>query len=1566
MWRTSKEHRFDVFRTNIAQYAAWNAEPGQTAVYGPNAFSDLTKDEFAAQFLVPTGLNASGIRRAAPAVPMRRAAVPQNFITPYVTPARQQGQCGSCWAFTTAAVLEGAYLKATKKTVVVSPQNLLDCSNYGGQSNWDGCQGYNAVNMISELADDGKNGGGVALESQYPYQERMGQCRKSLSKPGEVVVKNYFTEKFNEQEGSSLYSRLMQYSALGIAINAGYLQGYSSGIVRGGSGCRYTQQGYDAPDHAVTLAGWGEENGVKYWLIKNSWGPNWGEPKDFRKGGQGQGFFRIVRGAGACHLTDEQAVGVVTAGGSTPEPTPASSSKGPTPDPGPQPCQPKSKRAVCGSRQCGNVDNGCGTSIACGYCRSGHACSANGRCGAVDDHNDWAQVFPQGASGDFTMSKGSNGVTIGTATNSHSEKRAAWTTSSQWMSDSWTSFSVGVSAGAAGIVGIGMRMGQQDAPLNGIAWKIVIPRYNGGSTAPAQLQQCFFYSYDQCSAVGRFNFRMNAVNNFTINFVRTYNWYGEELIAMVPFLNGRSLTGNNYYTIQQSYFPALGNAFIVASGASKTFTSPRLITRTTVRVAMRSCHSTDDWADEVVRILRIPRAFVADVQGQTSAGSCGAGLYNAFNVTLLDANTTTGFYSQAAAGIAAFNQLAYSNALASQLVSTVSGGGLANMGVVGASASVVLPEVVGTAVAGTIAGAAAATGGLTTGAIVGIAVGASVGALIVASAVAAGVVVAVKRHNAGQSTSSAEVQLENKKVAHGVDVMSNKSSGHQSLTGHEHRFGVFRRNVAEYASWNAEPGQTAFYGPNAFSDLTKDEFAAMFLVPTGLNTSEIHRAAPLAPMRRAAVPQSFTTPYMTPARQQGSCGSCWAFAAAAVLESAYLKATRKTVVVSTQNILDCVNYGQRGWDGCQGFNAIYVLSELAQQGSNGGGVALESEYPYQERMGQCRRSFSQPSEVAVKYYFAERMDEAEGSSVYSRLMQYGPLGIALNAGYLQGYRSGIVKHGNGCRYTQQGQDSADHAVTLAGWGEENGVKYWLIKNSWGVSWGEPKDFRQGGRGEGYFRLQRGVRACHVTDDRAVGAVVAGSTPDPTPDPTPASSTGPTPDPDPQPCRPKSQRTVCGSRQCGNVDNGCGTSISCGYCSSGQACSAAGVCAAVDDHNDWAQVFPEGASGDFRMSKGSNGVTIATATTSMDEKRAAWTTSSQWASDSWTSFSVGVSAGAAGIVGIGMRMGQQDAPLNGIAWKIVIPRYNGGSTASAQLQQCFFYSYDQCSAVGRFNFRMNAVNNFTINFALMSDDNGEQLIAMVPFLNGRSLTGNNYYTIQQSYFPALGNAFVVASGASKTFTSPRLITRTTVRVAMRSCHSTDDWADEVVRILRIPRAFVADVQGQTSAGSCGAGLYNAFNVTLLDANTTTGFYSQAAAGIAAFNQLAYSNALASQLVSTVSGGGLANMGVVGASASVVLPEVVGTAVAGTIAGAAAATGGLTTGAIVGIAVGASVGALIVASAVAAGVVVAVKRHNAGQSSTSEVQLGSSRAPRGVDVMSNTGGHQSITGRAPPVA
>eukprot|EP00727_Mastigamoeba_balamuthi_P005880 m51a1_g1911 hypothetical protein (799) ;mRNA; r:804974-807630 len=750
------QHRFEVFRANVAEYARRNAEPDQTATYAPDRFSDMTREEFSAAYLMPGGVTPLKRTppREAPDAPMKRGTVPTSFLSPYTTTARQQGSCGSCWAFTSAAVIEGANMRATGSAEWVSTQNLLDCAdyNYGNFGrNYDGCRGYRVDSMLSELADMSANGGGgVMYEKNYAYEGRMGRCRHSLGSRGDIAVSNYFTERFNEAEGSSLYSRLMQYGPLGVALNYGTLNGYSGGIVRHSSNCLYTATGYYGADHAVTLVGWGVQNGVKYWVIKNSWGADWGEPKDYTTGEYSEGYFRI-------QLESE------------PEPEP-------TPDP--EPCVPRSKSEACGPRRCGAVDNGCGNPITCGYCSNGQACSTSGQCSNVDNAIDWVQASPSGRS-DFVVSKSDIGVTIQTSTTTGDEKRAMWKTSRQWINEQWTSFSVNVKADAAGVVGIGMRMGQPNGDLNSISWKLYIPDYDGTSDyATAYLLRCFFYgTEDQCRSLSRLSVAMRTFNNFTVNFALQGN-----TIAMRPFLNGWALMGNNYFWIERSYFPSVGSAFVVASGAGKHFQYPKLRTRTTVKVAMKSCHTTDDWASEVARILKVPRQFIVDVLGQRTAGSaCGSDLFDSFNVTLLDSNATVGIHAQAALpAVAGVDQVMFSNALAEQLTQTVAGGGLENMGIVGATAEVVAPALAEEAVAATIA-ATAAGAALSTGAIVGIAVGGSVAALAVVGAGVGVGVYAVKRRQS--SDDELKAREDQPKIApRGVDVMSNTQQ-RQSISG---------------------------------------------------------------------------------------------------------------------------------------------------------------------------------------------------------------------------------------------------------------------------------------------------------------------------------------------------------------------------------------------------------------------------------------------------------------------------------------------------------------------------------------------------------------------------------------------------------------------------------------------------------------------------------------------------------------------------------------------------------------------------------------------------------------
>eukprot|EP00727_Mastigamoeba_balamuthi_P012044 m51a1_g7462 hypothetical protein (826) ;mRNA; f:150939-153623 len=778
-----EEYRFNVFISNVAEYARRNAEPGQTAVYGPDRFADLTTEEFAEQYLRPEGLQRSEladrpiVESPELASKWRRASTPATFTTPYTTSARQQGSCGACWAFTTAAILEGAHQKATAKSVLVSPQNLLDCAQYRREdAGWNGCRGYTVVDMLAELADAGGSGGGVALESDYPYNTRMGTCKRRLNETGAVVVESYFTEAVDETEGSTLYSRLQQYGPLGVAINSGGMKGYKGGIIRHNASCLYTSKGYYAADHAVTLVGWGEQAGLKYWLVLNSWGADWGEPLNYTSGGKGEGYFRLERGVSACHIADHGAVGAVAKGHPTPTPTP-----------GPQPCSPLSKEAVCGARQCGSVDNGCGFALACGYCASYEVCSANGTCDVVQSEADWWQYYPPGTSGDFNVTTGASGLELATFTSSDFEKRVMWNRSWLYTSESWTSFGVQFATSSTGVVGIGMRGGQGTNGLSGISWKLSVLSYTEGPLASAYLLQCLFRDYDECQTVAELRLAMNIFHNFTVNFGLQCSG-GSWNITTQPWLDGASMTGSSYYTVDRNLFPAVGSAFIVASGGLKTFRSPLLATRTTVQVAMQSCLTEDQWGAQVSRTLSVPGTSVADVRGARSAGSsCGDGEYDTFNVTLLDSNTTVGILGQATEGAQAVGELTYSNALASRLTEAVAGGGLANVGIAGAQAAVVFPVAAGTPVASVVA-AGAAAGGLSAGAIVGIAVGGAVAAA--AGAAVAGVAVYAATRPEPSEPVPEDFQPRNPmrktfykiKVARGVDVMSNGTM-HQSITG---------------------------------------------------------------------------------------------------------------------------------------------------------------------------------------------------------------------------------------------------------------------------------------------------------------------------------------------------------------------------------------------------------------------------------------------------------------------------------------------------------------------------------------------------------------------------------------------------------------------------------------------------------------------------------------------------------------------------------------------------------------------------------------------------------------
>merc|ERR1712139_661000 len=134
-----------------------------------------------------------------------------------VNPIKNQGQCGSCWAFSTACTLEGTGFVTTGKLVSVSEQNIVDCDK-----NDDGCNG----GLPSRALQWSKQNGGVASEQSYPYTARDGSCR-SVGK----IIHNTGYQRISENE-DQIAQALAKYGPLSIAVDANGFNGYHGGVLR--------------------------------------------------------------------------------------------------------------------------------------------------------------------------------------------------------------------------------------------------------------------------------------------------------------------------------------------------------------------------------------------------------------------------------------------------------------------------------------------------------------------------------------------------------------------------------------------------------------------------------------------------------------------------------------------------------------------------------------------------------------------------------------------------------------------------------------------------------------------------------------------------------------------------------------------------------------------------------------------------------------------------------------------------------------------------------------------------------------------------------------------------------------------------------------------------------------------------------------------------------------------------------------------------------------------------------------------------------------------------------------
>lgn len=276
-------NRFNVFKTNYENIESFTIDPSSTTSYsvGINKFADLTTEEFRRTYL---NLDISLLNTLMNTLPRNeniKADAPEEHDWSQkgtVGPVKDQGSCGSCWAFSAVGNIEGLYNNKHKDAeyATFSEQQLVDCDKVD-----EGCNGGLMENAFEYI----KKAGGLESSKDYPYKGRGQKCSFDAKKA--AVKLSGFTLN-NDMDEEEMKSFLFKTGPLAIALNANTLQFYDGGIIDANA----RECDPEGLNHGVTLVGYGVEKGKKYWIAKNSWGKNWGN----------NGYFKMARGTKTCGI----------------------------------------------------------------------------------------------------------------------------------------------------------------------------------------------------------------------------------------------------------------------------------------------------------------------------------------------------------------------------------------------------------------------------------------------------------------------------------------------------------------------------------------------------------------------------------------------------------------------------------------------------------------------------------------------------------------------------------------------------------------------------------------------------------------------------------------------------------------------------------------------------------------------------------------------------------------------------------------------------------------------------------------------------------------------------------------------------------------------------------------------------------------------------------------------------------------------------------------------------------------------------------------------------------------
>ena len=271
------------------------------------------------------------------------------------------------------------------------------------------------------------------------------------------------------------------------------------------------------------------------------------------------------------------------------------------------------------------------------------------------------------------------------------------------------------------------------------------------------------------------------------------------------------------------------------------------------------------------------------------------------------------------------------------------------------------------------------------------------------------------------------------------------------------RFNIFKSNLDMILAHNAK-NLSWTMAVNQFADYTTEEFEAMMGLNNVVEAPFAHSLL-TAPVKNIKIAESIdwrAKNVVNPVKNQASCGSCWAFSAVSGIESSIAIKTGQLHDLSEQQLVDCS--GSYGNHGCNGG----LMSSAYEYVKAAGGVCATSDYAYTARDESCKDSSCKKIATVTGYKFIANGDQAHLEALQDQPI---PVAIAASSSAFQFYNSGIL--------TQCSDRSVNHAVNLVGYGVEGGVQYYILRNSWGTSWGDA----------GYMKIATGNNLCGLTTSR---------------------------------------------------------------------------------------------------------------------------------------------------------------------------------------------------------------------------------------------------------------------------------------------------------------------------------------------------------------------------------------------------------------------------------------------------------------------------------------------------